>query len=92
MWDAILDDRGRQDDPHLWQRAAALGLDLERFERDRRSALVAARVERDFTGGIRAAVASTPAAFIGDRLIGERVEDELAELARSPHLYHPRRN
>ena len=25
------------DDPHLWERARGLGLDLERFERDRRS-------------------------------------------------------
>ena len=24
------------DDPHLWERARTLGLDLERFERDRR--------------------------------------------------------
>ena len=38
----------------------ALGLDLERFERDRRSAAVAARVRADFESGIRAGVTATP--------------------------------
>ena len=41
----------------------ALGLDLERFEADRRSDAVAARVRRDFESGIRAGVTATPALF-----------------------------
>ena len=49
--DSLYADRGHVDDPHLWERARALGLDLERFERDRRSAAVAARVRRDFESG-----------------------------------------
>lgn len=56
-------DRGRVDDPHLWQRAERLGLDLERFDADRRSDAVAERVQRDFESGIRAGVTSTPALF-----------------------------
>ncbi len=56
-------DRGRVDDPHLWQRAERLGIDLERFEVDRRSEAVAARVRRDFESGIRAGVTATPAVF-----------------------------
>ena len=40
--------------------ATRMGLDLERFEADRRSAEVAERVERDFRSGIRAGVATTP--------------------------------
>lgn len=56
-------DRGRVDDPHLWQRAEGLGLDLERFEADRRSEAVAARVRRDFQSGIRAGVTTTPAVY-----------------------------
>jgi protein-disulfide isomerase len=63
MVDSLYADRGRVDDPHLWERAERLGLDLERFERDRRSAAVAARVRRNFLSGIRAGVASTPALF-----------------------------
>lgn len=63
MVDSLYADRGRVDDPHLWDRAERLGLDLDRFERDRRSEGVAARVRRDFESGIRAGVAGTPAVF-----------------------------
>jgi protein-disulfide isomerase len=65
IWDSLLSDQAHQDDPHLWQRAERLDLDLDRFEADRRSEAVAARVRRDFTSGIRAGVTSTPAAFLG---------------------------
>ena len=63
MVDSLYADRGHVDDPHLWQRAERLGLDLERFEADRRSDAVATRVRRDFESGIRAGVTSTPALF-----------------------------
>jgi protein-disulfide isomerase len=63
MVDSIYADRGRVDDPHLWERAERLGLDLDRFEADRRAEDVAARVRNDFESGIRAGVAATPAIF-----------------------------
>lgn len=65
MVDSLYADRGRVDDPHLWERANQLGLDLERFEADRRSPGVEARVRRDFESGIRAGVIGTPALFEG---------------------------
>jgi hypothetical protein len=39
------------------------GLDLDRFEVDRRSDEVAARIRTDFESGIRAGVTGTPAVF-----------------------------
>lgn len=63
MVDSLYADRGRVDDPHLWQRVEELGLDMERFEADRRSAETQVRVRRDFESGIRAGVAGTPALF-----------------------------
>jgi len=63
MVDSLYGDRGHVDDPHLWQRAERLGLDLDRFEADRRSGAVAERVRRDFKSGIRAGVTTTPAVF-----------------------------
>lgn len=63
MVDSLYADRGRVDDPHLWQRVERLGLDLERFEADRRTAETQARIRRDFESGIRAGVAGTPAVF-----------------------------
>jgi protein-disulfide isomerase len=66
MVDALYADRGHVDDPHLWQRVESLELELERFEAERRSAAVAARVRRDFESGIRAGVTGTPAIFSAD--------------------------
>jgi protein-disulfide isomerase len=60
---ALYADQARLEDPHLWERAATLGLDLERFDADRRSEAVIARVRRDFESGIRAGVVTTPTVF-----------------------------
>jgi len=79
--DSIYRDQGRIDDPHLWERARALELDLERFERERRSKTVAERVRRDFEAGIRAGVTATPAAFIAGRIVGRDVTAALSALA-----------
>ena len=64
MHDSLLEDQGHLDDPHLWRRAEQLGLDLDRFEQDRRSEALAERVERDFRSGIRAGVTTTPTQFL----------------------------
>jgi protein-disulfide isomerase len=72
MVDSLYADRGRVDDPHLWQRAERLGLDLGRFERERRSPDLAARVRRDFQSGVRAGVAGTPALFDACTLVAVR--------------------
>ena len=63
MVDSLYADRGRVDDPHLWQRAERFGLDLDRFQADRRAERTEARIKRDFQSGIRAGVAGTPAVF-----------------------------
>jgi protein-disulfide isomerase len=67
MHDSLLEDQGHLDDPHLWERARRMGLDLDQFEADRRSAAVAERVERDFNSGIRAGVATTPTQFLSGK-------------------------
>ena len=86
LHDSLYADQGRLDDPHLWDRARALGLDLDRFEADRRSEAVAARVERDFRSGIRAGVTTTPTLFVnGERHPGVPGDDLLAQL-RAPRV------
>jgi protein-disulfide isomerase len=78
MVDSLYADRGRVDDPHLWERAESLGLELERFDAERRAPEVADRVRRDFESGIRAGVAGTPTLFRG----GEKVSlEELESIA-----------
>ena len=58
--DSLYADQGRIDDPHLWARAETLGLDLERFERDRRGDAATARVRRDTREALRAGATTTP--------------------------------
>jgi protein-disulfide isomerase len=68
MHASLYGDQGRLEIPHLWARAERLGLDMERFEQDRRSPSVEARVRRDFESGVRAGVVTTPTVFIdGER-------------------------
>ena len=83
MHDSLFADPGRLDDPHLWRRARDLGLDLERFDADRRSDAVRARVERDFRVGVRAGVATTPTLFVdGVPHAGAPTDDLVARLRR----------
>jgi protein-disulfide isomerase len=58
--DAIYADQGHTDDPHLWRWCAAAGLDVERFERDRRDPEIAARVTAQTQAAVRAGVTTTP--------------------------------
>jgi protein-disulfide isomerase len=62
--DSLYGDQGRLEDPHLWARCEALGLDVDRFERDRRGPDVAARVRRDVTDALRAGATGTPTVWV----------------------------
>ena len=64
MHDALFADQGRLEDPHLWARAEQLGLDVERFDADRRSDGVLARVKASFRAGVSCGVVTTPSAFL----------------------------
>lgn len=75
MHDLLFADQGRLEDPHLWQRARQLGLDLVRFDSDRRSEQVLARVRRDFESGIRAGVVTTPTLWAAGVLHPGKVEE-----------------
>ncbi len=71
MHESLFADQAHLDDPYLWTRAEALGLDLARFDADRRGDSVLARVRNDFRAGVRAGVVLTPTVFIdGDAHVG----------------------
>jgi protein-disulfide isomerase len=76
MHDSLFADQGRLEDPHLWSRATQLGLDLERFDADRRSDAVLARVRRDFESGVRAGVVTTPTLLSGGETYAGSVAEE----------------
>jgi protein-disulfide isomerase len=83
MHDLLFADQGRLEDPHLWERAKQLGLDLERFEDDRRSPTVHDRVKRDFQSGVRAGVVTTPSVFAEGRMHAGRFDPSLLGASRT---------
>ena len=74
MHDALFADQGRLEDPHLWERAERLGLDVARFDADRRSEAVETRIAGDWRAGVRAGVATTPTLFAGDARHAGRID------------------
>lgn len=58
--DAVYADQGRIDDPHLWALVERLGLDLERFEEDRRDPAVLAHVQAQTKEAVLAGAMTTP--------------------------------
>jgi protein-disulfide isomerase len=86
LHDALFDDQGRLDDPHLWERAQRLGLDLERFELDRRSEPVARRVAGDVRDALRAGITTTPTLWLeGELHAGPPDAELLLRLGATPN-------
>jgi protein-disulfide isomerase len=81
MCDSLYAERGRVDDPHLWERAERFGLDLELFNAERRSEAVRDRIDRDFVSGIRGGVVGTPTAFAAGRPLEGELLEALTRLA-----------
>jgi protein-disulfide isomerase len=81
MHDLLFADQGRLEDPHLWERARLLGLDVERFDSDRRSEAVRLRVKRDFESGVRAGVVTTPTLFTRGRMLTGQLDAAALALA-----------
>lgn len=63
--EALYADHAHTEDPHLWAHCERLGLDVERWESDRRSDAVSARVTRDVREALRAGAVATPTLFAG---------------------------
>jgi len=61
--DAIYADQGRVDDPHLWALVERLGLDLDRFEADRRDPAIVAHVQAQTKEAVLAGAMTTPTFF-----------------------------
>jgi protein-disulfide isomerase len=65
LTEALYADQSRLEDPHLWAHCERLGIDLDRFERDRRGPEAAERVRRDVRDALRAGATATPTVWIG---------------------------
>jgi protein-disulfide isomerase len=76
MHDALFGDQAHLEDPHLWARAERLGLDVARFDADRRDPAIADAIRASLRAGIRAGVATTPSVFVDGTLHAGRPDDE----------------
>jgi len=84
MHDLLFSDQGRLEDPHLWDRARTLELDLERFDADRRGEAVLARIRRDFESGVKGGIVTTPTVIAGDVRHAGRIDAQVLEELRAP--------
>ena len=75
--DVVYGDPGRTDDPHLWAHAEALGLDVDRFDADRRGSAAAERVARDVRDALKAGATATPTLFAAGEVYPGPPSEEL---------------
>jgi Na+:H+ antiporter, NhaA family len=79
MHDRLFSNQDRLDPTDLFEHAAALGLDLERFARDLGSSEFAERVRADVVSAEASGAEGTPTFFVnGRRQVGRYDEDALA--------------
>ena len=79
MHDLLFADQGRLEDPHLWDRARSLGLDLERFDADRHGDAVKARIREDFEAGVKGGIVTTPTLIAGGTTYAGRIDANVLE-------------
>ena len=72
--DTLFEDPGHVDDPHLWERCRSLGIDVARFEADRRSAAVRERVRGQTSEALRGGAIGTPSFLVGGRVFASLEE------------------
>lgn len=82
LHDRLFADQGRQDDPHLWAFCEGLGLDLARFDRDRRDDAAAERVAAQTRAALRAGAVATPTLVLPDGTVHADVGEALAAVGR----------
>jgi protein-disulfide isomerase len=68
MHDRLFESRGDLSDAALREHAAALGLDLERFDREVGAGVYEPRIEEDYESGARSGIPSTPRFFVNGRI------------------------
>jgi len=80
MHDRLFEHRLELSDADLRRHAEAVGLDLDRFERDLGDERLAAHIEEDYASGARSGVPSTPRFFVNDVIhLGSPTFPELFE-------------
>jgi Na+:H+ antiporter, NhaA family len=78
MHDRLFENQHALSDEQLREHAAALGLDVERFDRELREGVHAERVAEDLRSGAQSGIPSTPRFFVNGAIhLGSATEPEL---------------
>ena len=78
MHDRLFENQHALSDEQLREHAAALGLDVERFDRELREGVHTERVEEDLRSGAQSGIPSTPRFFVNGAIhLGSANEREL---------------
>jgi protein-disulfide isomerase len=78
MHDRLFENQHALGDEQLREHAAALGLDVERFDRELREGVHTERVEEDLRSGAQSGIPSTPQFFVNGAIhLGSANEREL---------------
>ena len=86
MHDRLFENQHALADADLRDHAAALELDVERFDRELREGVHRARVEEDFRGGAAGGIPSTPRFFVNGVIhLGSATEPELRRVIEAEY-------
>jgi protein-disulfide isomerase len=86
MHDRLFEHQHQLADEDLRGHAAALGLDVERFDAELREGVHRSRVEEDYASGAASGVPSTPRFFVNGRMhLGSADEPELRDLIEAEY-------
>jgi protein-disulfide isomerase len=78
----LLENHEQINDRKILEIAGGLGLDMDRFNQDRRSATSRQLIQADVADGRKAGVRGTPAVFMNGKRVGNRDLGSLPELIR----------
>jgi protein-disulfide isomerase len=86
MHDRLFEHQHALSDDELREHAAVLGLDVERFDRELRDGVHAARVEEDLRGGALSGIPSTPRFFVNGAMhLGSPTEPDLRRVIEAEY-------
>jgi protein-disulfide isomerase len=94
MYDLLFKDLNKQGMEDVLGYAQALGLDMERFKKDREDPAIEELIERDKMEGVRAMVMGTPTLFINGKMYNLRndedfLKDSINEVAEHIRIAPP---
>jgi protein-disulfide isomerase len=85
MHDMLYENQKHLAENDLFKYAEKIGLDLEKFKKDFKDEIFSKKIERDFEGGIKSGVNTTPSFYVNGERRDELNEEELKKKIKAVH-------